>query len=200
MTLGDMCIMAARFSDRWDEFELVELDDGTMGYEDDALMYFQVFRDGINEAYFEVARQKKLLDRYRQVQVRDDGTVRLDRLSPECWEIESVQDENQEHALSFTFQTRSQIVVDGTQPGDMVTVHYYYVPERLEKLNDEPVLTEAQVDPMVYVSLAVARMWLSEKKLDYYNAWMAQYYTYLRGVRSRYDGNATRRIPRRRFR
>ena len=55
MTLDEMCMMAARYSDRYDEFEKT-LDGGDSQeaedwYEDDAMHYFRVFRDAINEAH-----------------------------------------------------------------------------------------------------------------------------------------------------
>ena len=82
MTLDEMCMMAARLSDRYDEFEKTENENGKLVYQDDALHYFNVFRDGINEAYFEVARSRCEPDVYTEAEVDDEGKINLEYLYP----------------------------------------------------------------------------------------------------------------------
>ena len=196
MTLDEMCIAAARYSDRYDEFEKNE--DGE--YEDDALLYFNIFKDAINEAYFAVARECAMPDRYERATVNEDGLVDLKQLSPEIYGIKDVLDEHRTMNLSYTFNTKFLINVVDTVPGNAVTIYYHYVPDRLEELEDTPIFPESLVDPMVYICLAVARIWMSEKKFDYANQWLAQYHSLLAKIKNGLYNRTNRRIPRRMFR
>lgn len=202
MTLEEMCIMAARYSDRYDEFERVEDDTnrGEEAYEDDALHYFNVFRDGINEAYREVSRIQAMPDVYTKVSVNSKNQIDLQAIEPSVFGVKDLLNENQTANVAYTFSTKYILNVPSASPGTRLTLYYHYIPEDLELLNDEPIFTDAQVDPMVYVSLAVARMWYSEKKFDFGNQWMSQYYNFLRNVRSDMKSRAGRRIPRGLFR
>lgn len=199
MTLDKMCQSAARYADRYDEFEKTENEDGRMVYEDDALHYLNVFRDAINEAYFEVARSYGHPDTYLKVKVPANKLIDLTTLDPVPFRLNNVLDENREKNVFFVFETRYVIRVNGFD-GDSVTLYYQYLPDRLEALSDEPIFPESMVDPMVYISLAVARIWLSEKKIDLYNTWMSQYYTLLRQVKGDLRSTMNRKIPRRQFR
>ncbi len=204
MTLDEMCISAARYSDRYDEFEKT-LEGGTSTdpedwYEDDALHYFRVFTDAINEAYYQVSREFAMPDKYLRVVVGEDGIVDLNGVAPAVCSIRNVFTEDRSATADYRFETKYAIQMRNLHAGDFVTLYYHYLPEKLFGLNDTPVFSEAAVDPMVYITLAVARMWLSEKKLDYYNAWMQQYYTLIRNVRSSLTSRAGRRIPRGLFR
>ena len=202
MTLENMCIMAARYSDRYDEFE--RIDEGTNrgeeAYEDDALHYFNVFKDAINEAYREVSRLQAMPDMYANVTVNAKQQIDLQALEPGVYTIKELLNEDKTQAVSYTFSTKYVLDVSSILPGTKLSLLYHYIPEDLTLLNDEPIFTDAQVDPMVYVSLAVARMWYSEKKFDFGNQWMSQYYTFLRNVRSDMKSRLGRRIPRGLFR
>lgn len=196
MTLDEMCISAARYSDRYDEFEKGE--DGK--YEDDALQYFEVFRDGINEAYAAVARESGMPDCYVSATVGLDGCVDLENLYPQVYGVKDVLNAQMTSNLNYVFSTKFKLTVSDTKPGDKVTVFYHYIPERLTSLGDAPVFPESIVDPSLYISLAVARMWMSEKKFDYANQWLQQYYLLLNKVKGNMQSRANRKIPRRRFR
>ena len=201
MTLDDMCIMAARYSDRYDEFEKTpNPETGKQEYSEDALHYFNVFRDAINEAYFDVARSRCEPDVYTDMQVGDDGTIDLSYITPLPYAVKNVLNTQHTMAIAFNYETKFVLHVVGAKPGDTVSLYYSYMPERLEGYNDEPIFPESVVDPMVYVSLAVARMWLSEKKASLYAEWMQNYYSALKGVRPTMRGGNLRRMPRRLFR
>ena len=200
MTLDEMCIMAARYSDRYDEFEKTENENGGMEYADDALHYFNIFRDAINEAYFEVARTRCEPDIYTVTQVDDENKLMLERLHPQPYSVKNVLNVTKTMAIPFDFETKFVLDVKGANPGDDVVLYYSYLPDRLEQYNDEPIFPESVVDPMVYVTLAVARMWQSEKKLTLYESWMQNYRSMLYGIRSTMRGGNLRRIPRSRFR
>ena len=195
MTLDEMCIAAARYSDRYDEFEK---NDGG-GYEDDALHYFNVFKDAINEAHRSVSRQMAKPDTYTKVKVDKNKQIDLSSVSPAVFCVKNLLDETRSAPVNYTFDTKYVLNVEA-EPGSAATLYYHYVPDDLVRLNDSPIFTEAQVDPMVYISLAVARIWQSEKKFEYANHWMSQYYTLLREIRGSLDKASNRRIPRRRFR
>ena len=203
MTLDEMCTMAARYSDRYDEFEKT-LDGGSSDYaedwyEDDALHYFNVFRDGINEAYREVSRLQAMPDIYADVTVDENQQVDLSSATPAVYGVKQLLNATRTAAVDYTFSTKYVLDVKAGV-GDTLSMLYHYIPDDLEKLSDTPVFTEAQVDPMLYVCMAVARMWYSEKKFDYGNQWMSQYYSYLRNVRSSLKDRSRRRIPRGLFR
>ncbi len=204
MTLDEMCMMAARYSDRYDEFEKT-LDGGDSQdpedwYEDDAMHYFRVFRDAINEAHREVSRLQAQPDVYTRVQVGEDGLVDLSTLTPAVYQVKDVFVENRTSSTAYVFDTKYMLKMQTAKQGDYVVVYYHYIPDDLELLDDSPVFTEAVVDPMVYVSLAVARMWQSEKKMEFFSYWYNQYREHLRNVRSSMLSSAKRRIPRRLFR
>jgi hypothetical protein len=197
MTLDEMCAMAARYSDRYDEFE--KNDEGE--YEDDALHYFNVFRDGINEAYREVSRLQAMPDTYVSAKVGADNTIDLTTVYPLVYQLKNVFTANRSAVAQYVFDTKYKIkILSGAKVGETVVLHYHYLPDALEGLTDSPVFSEAMVDPMLYVSLAVARMWQSEKKMDNFYTWYNQYREHLRNVRSTMNALAKRRIPRRLFR
>ena len=199
MTLDEMCMAAARYSDRYDEFEKTEVD-GEAVYEDDAEHYFNVFRDAINEAYMAVSREYAMPNTRGTVEVGEDGGIDLTSVYPMVYTVQDVLNANETANIPYTFRTKYVLEPEGVQKGEKVTLLYHYLPDRLEKLEDEPIFSEAVVDPMVYICLAVARMWQSEKKFDYANQWMQQYYAHLRAVKSSMSDRSRRRIPRRMFR
>ena len=199
MTLDEMCIAAARYSDRYDEFEKTELN-GEEVYEDDALHYFNVFRDAINEAYMAVSREYAMPNIRTKVNVGNDGVIDLSGIYPLVYTVQDVLNFTETTNIPYTFRTKYEIQLEDVQKDEMITLVYHYLPDRLKELKDEPIFTDAMVDPMVYICLAVARIWQSEKKFDYANQWLQQYYTLLRSVKSSMIDRSKRRIPRRMFR
>lgn len=200
MNLKQMCDIAARYSDRADEFYLTETEEGSMEYQEEALLSFRIFRDAINEAYFEVARKRLLPDAFVKVETGIRGVIDLSALYPAVHTVVEVLDEPGETPMDFLFQTRFSLRVPDADAGKTVILHYHYLPDPLVTLWDEPVFPEAVVDPMVYISLAVARIWQSERKLNQYQVWMSEYYQKLRAVRPTMRDGRARRIPRGRTR
>jgi hypothetical protein len=197
MTLDEMCTMAARYSDRYDEFEK----NAEGEYEDDALHYFNVFRDGINEAYREVSRLQAMPDTYTSAKIARDGTIDLTAVFPQVYQLKDIFTESKAATAAYVFETKYKVAVTyGAKPGDSVWLYYHYMPDPLEGLNDEPVFSDAIVDPALYVALAVARMWQSEKKMDFFMQWYNQYREHLRNVRGTMKALSKMRIPRRLFR
>jgi len=196
MTLEEMCISAARYSDRDDEFEREE----DAPYEDDAALYFNIFRDAINEAYFNVARECAMPDIYVTAEVDSNRCVDLNTLEPGVYGIKDVLNAQRTNNIKYNFVTKYILEVPGANPGDMVTLYYHYVPEKLVELTDTPIFSESLVDPMVYICLAVARIWMSEKKFDFADRWFALYRDYLSKIKSSFMSRTNRRIPRRLFR
>lgn len=195
MTLEEMCNMAARYSDRYDEFEKTA--SGAIPYEDDALHYFNVFRDAMNEAQREVSRMYAMPDMWKNLTLNAKKQIDLAALEPGVYTVKNLLKDGA--PVDYTFETKYVLNVEANQ-GDSVSLLYHYIPENMEMISDEPYFTEAQVDPMVYVSLAVARMWYSEKKFDYGDRWMGQYQAHLREIKSSLKDRSRRRIPRGVFR
>ena len=71
MTLDDMCRMAARCTDRYDELIKTLMPDGTCRYTGEAENCFNILRDGINEAYAEISRTRLVPDRFVCLTVPD---------------------------------------------------------------------------------------------------------------------------------
>ena len=84
--------------------------------------------------------------------------------------------------------------------GEVVLLHYHYLPSRLAEEADEPVFPEAQVDPMLYISLATARLWQSERKMSAAQPWLSEYYRKLRELRPDMRPARKKRLPRTIFR
>ena len=202
MTLEEMCVAAARYSDRYDEFErTLDGDDNEAEsyYEDDALHYFYVFREAINEAQREISRMYAMPDRWAEVTVDENQQIDLTEMSPGLYTVKSLLNSNKSGMVDYTFDTKYILNVQA-EPESTVNLFYHFIPDDLVYLDDEPFFTEAQADPMVYICLAVARMWYSEKKFDYGDRWMAQYQMHLREIKSSLKDRSRRRIPRGVFR
>lgn len=197
MNLGRMCEAAARFSDRYDEYIRAA---GTEEFEGEALNWFHIFRDAVNEAYFDLSRSRLTPQTKVEYELEKDRRVRLDWLNPEVCSVTGVYRADGQTEADFVFRTRTEIEVTGAQAGERIVIAYHYLPERLEKESDEPVFPESMADPMIYISLAVARVWQSERKTAAAQPWLGEYYQKLRTVRTDLRPARRKRLPRTRFR
>ena len=200
MTLDSLCQMAARCADRSDEFVKTADENGKPAYQGEAAILFRLFRDAINEAYAEIARAGLMPGRFLPVTMPEDGVIRLDKTVPNAAALEDVWDEKRERTYAFRFISRFDVKIPEAQPGETVVLHVHCIPSPLIEADDEPVFPEAAADPMIYVSLAVARLWQAERRLPAAQSWMTEYYRLLRGVRSSGGHTAKRRFPRPFFR
>ena len=200
MTLDSLCRMAARCADRSDEFVKTADESGVMRYQGEALILFRLFRDAINEAYAEIARTGLMPGLFLPVEVPADGVIRLDRAVPSAAALEEVLDQAREKPYAYRFLSRFEVKIIGAAPGDTVVLHVQVIPAPLAEEDDEPVFPEAVADPMIYVSLAVARLWQSERRLAAAQSWQNDYYRLLRSVRSSGSHAARHRFPRPWFR
>lgn len=180
MNVQQMCEAAARNTDRYDEFVI---ESGDTDYEDDALHYKNVFLDGINEAYFAVSRQLLSPSKFELVTVPDDQIIDLTTLDPPAFQIRAVLNALKTENVAYFLIDRDHIQVTAS-PGASITLFYHHLPDRLAGLDDAPVYPEAQVDPEVYINMASARMWLSEKKADLAQPWLQRHYAGLRAIKS----------------
>lgn len=80
MNLGRMCEAAARYSDRYDE--VVKTDGGD--YEGEALHWFNIFRDAVNEAYFEIARCVREPEMKQEIRLDESRVIDLSKMEPEA--------------------------------------------------------------------------------------------------------------------
>jgi hypothetical protein len=200
MNLGGMCRLAARYSDRYDEYIKTQRQDGTQAYEGEALHWFELFRDAINEAYFEVSRGRLMPTTRMQVKLAADRIIELCEAEPEVCTVCGVYRSDGVSAVGYVFRRRTRIEVIGAAAGEEVVVEYHYLPERLQNEEDEPVFAESAVDPTVYVSLAVARVWQSERKMNTAQQWLGEYYQKLRTIRTGMKPLRMRRLTRPLFR
>lgn len=199
MNLGRMCEAAARLSDRYDEYMKTAQADGKERFEGEALHWFRVFRDAVNEAYFEIARNRMTPQTQAEIDLPEDRVIDLNGMAPEAVAVCGVYAGDGESELEYVFRTGNEIEVRGAAPGGKVILRYHYLPERLTEEYDEPVFPESQADPMIYISLAVARVWQSERKMSAAQEWLGEYYRRLRTLRSGRK-TAARRLKRTVFR
>lgn len=197
MTLGKMCEAAARYSDRYDEFIKGE---GGAGYAGEALHWFNIFRDAVNEAYFEIARCLRAPQQRREMVIGEGRVIDLTTLEPEVVTVCGVYRMDGLTEVEFIFRTRRVIEVIGAQPGEKVVVAWQVLPDRLEKENEEPVFPEAMADSMIYIALATARVWQSERRMSDAQVWINEYYRRLREIRPSMKPVRKRRMPRPVFR
>ena len=200
MTLDSLCQMAARCADRSDEFVKTDDGNGRLAYQGEAAILFRLFRDAINEAYAEIARTGLMPGRFLPVVLPPDGVLRLDQAVPNAAALAGVWDEGRQRAYGFHFISRFDVKVPEARPGESLVLHVHCIPSPLVEEDDEPVFPEAAADPMIYVSLAVARLWQAERRLPAAQSWLSEYYRLLRGVRSSSGHAAKRRFPRPFFR
>ena len=200
MNLGEMCTMAARWSDRYDEYVKTVRENGEAAFDGEALHWFQLFRDAINEAYFEIARTRMHPDRRVECVPGADRVISMEGMDPEVCGVCGVYRADGVTEAEFVFRSRTEIEVTDIKAGEKVIVQYHYLPERLENEQDEPVFSEAEVDPAVYAALATARLWQSERKMSAAQYWLGEYYQKLRSIRPDMKPARKRRLPVRRFR
>lgn len=197
MTLGDMCLMAARYADRYDEFVKSANAQGEAAYQGEALNMFNVMRDAINEAYAEISDGYLLPDRYEAVTPDAEGLIDLTQSSENAISVIDVLTEDGRR-LPFAFRTRFVLSIKGISPGEGVRVRLRIQPERLKNEDDAPIFPDAAASPMIYVSLAVARLFQSERKFSDAQSWLLEYRRLIRSVRS--GARTKRRLPRPPFR
>lgn len=198
MNLENMCLMAARYADRGDELVKTAASDGALAYQGEALNMFVILRDAINEAYAEMADGYLMYDERKTVTVGENGLIDLSTAAPNATAIIALYAADGKTPLPFTFETRFTARVEGAESGARVCVRVRMRPNRLEEESDEPVFAESAADPMIYVSLAVARLFQSERKFSDAQSWLAEYRRLLRAVKP--CAKARRRMPRRPFR
>lgn len=202
MTLDEMCRQVAVYTDRADDFVKITLPNGKQGYdpEDDPGMWFEAMKKSINTAYMEVARTILMPDRLEETALEEGGELDLADLDPAVLKFKKVWNADKTFAYQYDFLTKFRIKVQGGYEGLDVIAEYCYAPEPLEKFTDEPEFSEGLVDPMVYISLACADIWLMERKIQPSQEWRTRYYQMLNSVRKDVKSAEKSRIKRARFR
>ncbi len=200
MNLGRMCEAAARYSDRYDEYIRTGNGEGAEAFEGEALNWFNIFRDAVNEAYFEIARCLRQPEMKKEIVLGADRTVDMAGMEPEAAAVNGVYRMDGMTGVEFVFRTRTVIEVTGAQAGETVVIAWQSLPERLEAEEDEPVFPESAADPMIYIALATARVWQSERKMSDAQVWISEYYRRLRAIRPDMRPARKRRMPRAIFR
>ena len=200
MNLGRMCEAAARYSDRYDEYVKTAEDGGEEKFAGEALHWFNIFRDAVNEAYFEIARCVKEPERQTEVEIGAEKVIDLSEAAPEAVTVLGVYRMDGMTGVEYVFRTRKVIEVIGARPGERVMLKWHQLPERLEAEADEPVFSESAADPMIYIALATARVWQSERRMSDAQIWINEYYRRLREIRPTMRTVRKRRMPRTLFR
>lgn len=193
MTVIDMCNQAALLSDRSDEFVK---ETGETEFADDALTIYNVFLAAINEAYRAVSKKLACPVKVTTITIPSTKLVDLSALDPPAYQVRAVLSSDQTYKIPYRLIDRN--TMEMMTDGSMVLV-YHYLPDALTEESDEPTFPEAQADPMIYISLAVSRIYESEKKFDNAVRWKNEYYNQLNAVTS-FQGGGVRRVARRAFR
>lgn len=194
--------MAAVYTDRRDDFVTITNDKGKEVYDpnDDPGIWFEAMKTSINTAYREVSRRLLMPDRRSVQALGEGGTIDLMTLLPGVQTVKAVYSADETQALAFDFVTKSKIRVRGMKENDEVLLQYHYVPEALESLSDEPEFPESLVDPMVYIALACADLWRSERKTDIAQVWENRYFSMLGSIKTDLKSPRLRRMRRAPFR
>ncbi|MBQ8954912.1 MAG: hypothetical protein IJ048_12445 [Clostridia bacterium] len=200
MTLDNMCRIAARMADRSDELVKTADETGATAYRGEAALLFNLFRDAINEAYMEIARSGLMPGRFAPVTVPPSRIIRLDEAAPDAAALMEVWSADHSRQYDHRFVSRFDLRVPDARAGETVLLHIHTIPAPLVAETDEPVFSEAVADPMIYVSLAVTRLWQSERRLAAAQIWHNEYYRLLRTVRSSAEHPAGHRLACRWFR
>lgn len=200
MTLGRMCEAAARYSDRYDEYVRTADGQGGEQFEGEALHWFNIFRDAVNEAYFEIARCMRAPENQMEIEIGADRVIDMNALDPEAAAVNGVYRMDGMTEVEYVFRTRHVIEVAGARPGERVILKWQCMPQRMEKERDEPVFPESAADPMIYIALATARIWQSERRMSDAQVWINEYYRRLREIRPTLRTGRKRRMPRTLFR
>ena len=197
MTLGRMCEAAARYSDRYDEYVKPEGGDTFQG---EALHWFNIFKDAVNEAYFEIARCLKEPEKRTEVTLGADRIIDVRQAEPEAIAVSGVYRADGLTEVGYVFRTGRVIEVIGAKAGERVILACQNLPQRMEKESDEPIFSESAADPMIFIALATARIWQSERRMSDAQLWMNEYYRRLRVIRPGMKPTRKRRTPRTIFR
>jgi hypothetical protein len=194
MKVDAMLAAAAQHSNRSDEFVK---DDTTGEYVDEVLDWYEIFMNAFNEAYGEAAKKLGTPIQTDTLTPDEHGRILLTGLTKEPAQIRRVADADSDASVAFNFISQQEIEVFVIRP---VKITYNYLPTRLALETDEPIFPEESVDPMLYVFLAAARVYQSERKFDAATVYLNQYYEKLGKVRHVGAAGSGRRVPRRRFR
>ena len=189
MTVKEIMEGAARFSNRDDEFIIEE---GETDYLDEALKYKLVFLSAINEAQREAAKR---LGRpvERQLVTPDNYLIDLTALYPVMTQLKYVRDATDTYLLASEFRDAETLRVYVSGP---VTLVYIAAPDEMTALTDEPFFPPEVVPEELYMFLAAARVYQSERKESSAQVWLGQYYDALRKIRP-FGSGISRRVPRR---
>ncbi len=201
MTLDEMCRQVAVYTDRADDFVKTTIN-GEQVYDpdDDPGIWYAAMKGSINNAYREVARTILMPETFKVVTLGEGAEVDLLGLDPAVLKMKAVYNRDRSAALDYDFVNRFRLKIKNCMPGDAVALAYAYAPEPLEQLTDEPIFAEGLVDPMVYISLACADIWLMERKLQPEQEWRQRYYSALAGVKKSLKSSAKSRIKKPLFR
>ena len=207
MTLKEMCEQAAVYTDRRDDFVTIKETDPVTGRvteyydpEDDPGIWFEAMKCSINNAYREVARALLMPDTRVETELDENGGINLMYQSPDVLQVKGVFSADGSYALEYDFVTKNEIRVRNGKKGQKVLLQYHYAPDPLERFGDEPEFPEGMVDPMVYISLACADLWMMERKTQPAQMWQQRYYSALAGIRRDMKSASKRRIRRAIFR
>lgn len=194
MNVFDMCHKAAVYSERDDEYPATA--PATVEeYVDEAARYREIFLDAINDAQKEAAI-KLGVPIEEAIITPVEGRIDLTTIDPLPLRIRRIEDQVGFYPVGYYKITEQEIAVNATKP---VRIIYTYAPAKLVDDDEEPMFPEGQVDPLVYVFLAVARVYQSERKNETAAPWEGRYYDKLNKVKPMASGK-TRRLPRRNFR
>ena len=109
--------------------------------------------------------------------------MRLDECARDAAELLGVYSPDMKTAYAFTLEPRYRVRVPDAA-GRSVRLKVKSLPAPLLEGGDEPVFSESAADPMIYISLACARLWMADRRPNLAQMWLLRYYQLLRGVSS----------------
>jgi len=141
LTLDEMFIETATYVD-----ETIEKTDGV--YTGESLAIVNKFKSAINRAYIKIAKFRFKLDHSEDVVLDANKQFSLSSLSKTFYEIIKIENED-EAPVRRAFVPGNKVECPDYNEGDTLTVYYYYIPAKLQNLDDTPEFPAGAVDHKV---------------------------------------------------
>jgi hypothetical protein len=122
------------------------------------------FKDGINDAYMEVARDKYKLDYEEDVYLSSDLVIDLNTLEKPFLRLIRVLDTDG-NETAWEKMPGNMVYCKDMKEEDFAKVEYRYMPDPLAVLTDTPVIPESAISHLSFCYAGVEQYYLSEENV-----------------------------------
>lgn len=138
MTLDEMYIETAVYADE-------TISKTGEAYAGDSLVIVNKFKSALNEAYRKITKERYKLIYSEDIVLDASKQFELADLTETFFELVKVEDAD-EYEVTAIFKPGEIVKCPNEASGDTVTVFYYYLPDELSDLDDEPAFPVAAVE------------------------------------------------------